>query len=163
MVADVGASGEVGLVDAREGHLEQHPAGAGRAVGDDVELGRAERGRALGVDLAARVQAQVDARRVERRLQRARALGDAGDVEREPGVADVRRDGRLVDATRGEPLGVDEAGHLVAWSIVHPRQEVEVQIDMGHVAGPFRRILGARPFRIVRVPSTVAGGGRFPA
>ena len=38
---DVGAGGEVRLVDARERHLEQDPARAGRAVGDDVELGRA--------------------------------------------------------------------------------------------------------------------------
>ena len=133
VVADVPAGGEEGRVDARERHLEQHPAGAGRAVGDHVELGRAERGRAVGVDLAARVDAQLDAGGVELRLERARALGDGRDVEREPRDADVRRHGGLVDAVAGELLGVDQARGQVRWSVVHPWQQVEVQVDMGHV------------------------------
>ena len=53
LVADVGAGGEERLVDARERDLEQDPARAGRAVGDDVELVRAERRRAAGEDLPA--------------------------------------------------------------------------------------------------------------
>jgi hypothetical protein len=38
-----------------------------------------------------------------------------------------------VDAVGGEPPGVEEAGGEVARSVVHPGQEVEVQVDMGHV------------------------------
>ena len=74
-LADVPAGVEERGIDAGERHLEQHPAGAARAVGDDVELLRAQRGRALGVDLAAGVEVEVDAGGVERGLQRARAPG----------------------------------------------------------------------------------------
>ncbi len=114
-------------------------------MGDDVELRRVEAARALRVDLAAGVQVQVDAGGVDRPLQRARALGDRADVDREPRVADVRRHRGLMDAGRGEPGGVGQAGGLVFGAVVHRGEQVEMEVHVGHGEQlPFRRIIGAR-------------------
>ena len=78
------------------------------------------------------MQEQLDALGLDRGLQRARALGDRGDVERVVRMADMRRDGGLVDAFVGEAGGVDEARGLVGRAIVHPRQQVEMEINVGH-------------------------------
>jgi hypothetical protein len=48
----------------------------------------------------------------------------------------MRRDRCLVDAVAAEALGVLEARGLVGWSVVHPREQVEMQVDMGHAVVP---------------------------
>ena len=131
--ADVPAGGQPLRVDAGERDLEQDPARAPRAVRDQVEVVRRERGRAERMDLAAGMQEQLDARGGDRGLQRSRALGDRRDVERVVGMADVRRDGGLVDAFAGEALRVDEARGLVGRTIVDPGQQVKMEINVGHL------------------------------
>ena len=74
------------------------------------------------MDLPAGMQEQLDARSGDRGLQRARALGDRRDVERVVRVADMRRDGGLVEAFAGEARRVDEARGLIGRTIVDPRQ-----------------------------------------
>jgi hypothetical protein len=59
----------------------------------------------------------------------------------------MRRDRCLVGAVAGEPLGVLETRGLVGWSVVHPWEQVEMQVDMGHAVVRFRRIVGVRPLR----------------
>src|SRR4051794_33476219 len=110
MRADRRAAVEVRLVDAGERHLEQYPARAGRPVRDDVELRGGEPGRGGRVDLAARLETDVDPGIVERRLQLPHARGDREEVVLEPRVTDVRRDRRIVHAVLGEARGVGEAG-----------------------------------------------------
>jgi hypothetical protein len=84
------------------------------------------------MDLPAGMEEQVDALSVDRGLQRSRALGDGGDFEGVVRMADMRRDGRLVDAITGEPLRVEEARRLVGRAIVHARQQMEMEIEVGH-------------------------------
>ena len=47
-------------------------------------------------------------------------------------MADMRRDSGLVDAFTGEARGVDEARSLVGRTIVDPRQQVKMEINVGH-------------------------------
>jgi hypothetical protein len=47
-------------------------------------------------------------------------------------MADMRRDGGLVDALAGEALRMDEARRLVGRTIVDPRQQVKMEINVGH-------------------------------
>jgi hypothetical protein len=49
------------VVDALERHLVEHPPRARAAVGDHLELGVGEHGDRLGLELAADLDAQVDA------------------------------------------------------------------------------------------------------
>ncbi len=86
----------------------------------------------VGEDLAARVQPQVDAGGVDRRLQRARALGDRRHGDGEVRVADMGRDGRLVDAVAGEPLGVGQRRSHVGRPVVHPGEQMQMKVDSGH-------------------------------
>ena len=130
--ADVPACVQKRVADPPERHLEQHPARAARTVGDDVEVVATEAGRAVGMDLAAGMEPQLDARGVDRGLQRPRACRDRGHVEVEVGMADVRRDRRVVDPGARDPLGVSEAGALVGRTVVDAGQEVEMQIDVCH-------------------------------
>jgi hypothetical protein len=99
---------------------------------DRVELARRQVARHVGVDLTARVQPQPDALAVERSLELPRPLGDAQRVERITGSSDVRGDGRLAHAVAHHPVRVRERRRLVGRTVVHPRQKVEVQVDVGH-------------------------------
>src|SRR4051812_18701033 len=84
------------------------------------------------MDLPAGMQAQFYALGVDRGLQRSRARGDRRDVEGVIRMADMRRDGGLVDTFTDETLRVDEARRLVGRTVVHPRQQVEMEINVGH-------------------------------
>jgi hypothetical protein len=135
--AHVSPGGEERRVDAVERHLEQHPARARRALGDHGKLFAAEVGCVVGKDLAARVQPQVDARGVDRRLERACALRDRRHGDREVGVADVGRDGRLVDAVAREPRGVRQRGTHVRGTVVHPGEQMQMKVDVRHHGSRF--------------------------
>jgi hypothetical protein len=130
-------------VDPAEGHLEQHPPRAARPVGDRVELRVAEPGGAAREDLAARLQAEADARRVERGLQRPCARRDRRHVERVVGVTDVRRRRGLVNAVAREPRGVLECRGLVRRPVVDAGKQVQVQVDMHRLRGSRRSVTTA--------------------
>ena len=131
------------------------------AVSDQVEVSRREGGRPKRMDLPAGMQEQLDALGLDRGLQRACALGDRREVERIIRMADMRRDGGLVDAFAGEARRVDEARGLVGGTIVHPRQQVEMEINVGHRGLSGGSSVSAR--RIVLLFSTVAARPSPPA
>ena len=93
---------------------------------------RRVRSAPIGKDLAAGVQPQREPLAVERRLERGGALRDRQRVERYGRRADVRRDGGLAHAVGDHPRGVLERGGLVGRAVVHPRQQVEVKVDVSH-------------------------------
>ena len=113
-------------VDALEGDLEEHPARAGRPVGDRLELGVGERADRLGLELAADADVERDALPGERRAQLGHALGqlvddDLLDVRR--GDDDARAGGRrhagVGDALVERPGAVVDAGEDVAVEVDH--------------------------------------------
>ena len=116
--------------DAAEGHFEQHPACADGALGDQIELGDAEAGRRIRVDLATRVEVQRDALPVQRLLQPACALRDRGDREREAWVPHVGRDRRFVHALGRQSRREGEAGGLVDRPVIRRGQQMEVEVDV---------------------------------
>ena len=124
-----GAVGEaLGRARARQRRLEQQPAPAGRALGDRLELGAAERGHVVPRELGAGTDLEVDARPDQGGLQLAHPLGDLGDVH----VRRVRRAGDQARPVAHGLAGQRERDPEVAGPVVDVRQQVEVKLDAIH-------------------------------
>jgi hypothetical protein len=120
-------------VEAAERALEQQPARARGALGDQPQLARGHAQRVLVGQLAARVQAHAQAGGVDLRLQRAAAGGqlvelDAGEHAR----LDVRGTGHVVHAVGVEAPGVGQRGVERVGAVVEARQQVAVEVRVGH-------------------------------
>ena len=82
------------------------------------------------IELAAGAHAHADRRAlVQGARERLDALGDRSDLEW-PAGADVWRDGHVAHALGGEPAGIGDRSRLVGGAVVHPREQVEVQIQI---------------------------------
>jgi len=116
---------------AVERRLQEDPAGAGGAVGDPLQLGRAEAADAARRQLSPALHRQRDARVAQRVVDLGDARGDLRDVD----GGDMGRGGRGVDPVRDLQPGQLQRRVEVGRTVVHSGQQVDVQIDetVGHV------------------------------
>jgi hypothetical protein len=115
-----------------ERRFEQQPLPAGRALGQDAQLGVREVGP--GRDLPAGAQAERNQVRVQRGLQLTDTVGDRGDVDE----VDVRRTDDEARAVLNGQAGKLERGLEVGGAVVDGGQKVEVEFeaDTSSEAGP---------------------------
>src|ERR1700722_14908882 len=120
--------GELGI-ETSEWGLEQEPAAACGSLGDELELRVAQRARVTSVELTAGAHTHPDTVVIEQRSQRVDALRDRRDLER-PVAIHVRGDRDVADTFGGESSRVGDGSGVVAGTIVHPWEQVEVQIQI---------------------------------
>jgi hypothetical protein len=75
------------------------------------------------------VHAHADGVLGERGGQSLDPLRDRGDLEREVAI-DVGRRGYVADAFGGEPARVLKGHALIGCAVIHPRKQVEVEVDI---------------------------------
>ena len=100
----------------------------GRALGDRLELGAAERGHVVPRELGAGTDLEVDARLQQGGLQLAHPLGDRGEVH----VRRVRGAGDQPRPVAHRLAGERERDLEIVRPVVDARQEVEVKFDAIH-------------------------------
>ena len=121
------------VVEARERALEQQPAAAVRALGDQLEVVGAEPQRVLVRELAAAVQPHADPALIERALRLLAELRQPRDLHaREVEPLDVRRARDVMDAGRLEPACVRDRVVHPRRAVVEPGQQVAVKVDVCH-------------------------------
>ena len=135
-VAEVGQARHGGVehvVEAAERALEQQPRRVRGALGDQRELVVVELQRVLVGELAAGVQAHLEAVGVERALGRRATVGELVQRDvREVGALDVRRAGHVAHALGVQPAG-EPAGLLHRpGAVVEAREEMRMQIHVSH-------------------------------
>ena len=121
------------MVEAGERALEQQPRRVRGALGDQLQLVLVELERVLVGELAAGMQADVEAVRVEHALGGLAAAGELVDVDvREVGALDVRRAGHVAHTLGVQPAG-EPAGLLHRrGAVVEAGEEMGVQIHVSH-------------------------------
>ena len=126
-VAQLGGSVEQLLAEAAEGHLEQHPARARGAVGDQFELVVAERRDRMRLELTAAVHLERDALAGQRLAQLAHAVRQLAHRH----VLHVRSGDDPLGAGQHRLARVRERLLECVRAVVHAGEQMAVKVDHG--------------------------------